>query len=160
MSVFFDAAVDPLFPMLCDIYYATETQDDYGMMKKSWRLDQTINCSFYLNKSRENHKDFAFGDEKFYKLESQLSGRTKTDVRQSSYGVYYPVSHILITNIRGGGCDEQLFFYETNDDYEKNPTVFSILMNQPFIGPYPSINYFSLELERSDIQELADIGIS
>lgn len=157
MSVFYQCS-DPLFPMLCDVYYATDEQNQYGMMDKTWTIDESVPCSFFLNKSRENHKDFKFSDEKFYRMETRISGRTRRDVRQSSYGVYYPLSHILITNIRGGTCGDELFFYETTEAYEKVPTVFTIMMNQPFIGPYPSINYFSLELERSDVQELTNVG--
>lgn len=155
MSSLFPLCVSPFFQMQCDIYYATDSQDKYGKMEKNWQFDSTQQCSFYTIGDQSNSENFTFDDKKFYRLETMLFGRIKGDVRKSYDGKYYPPSHILITNIRGSNCNKDtVFFYETNGDYVGTPTVFEIKMVQPFIGPFGTIEYFKIQLERSDIQDL------
>lgn len=154
MPNFLTSCVSPFFQMNCDVYYATETQDKYGKVVKNWQFDMVEQCSFYTLGDESNNENFTFDDKKFYRLETMLFGRVRTDIRQASDGRFYPLSHILITNIRGANCNDQVFFYETNGDYEGQPTIFEIKMVQPFIGPFGSIEYFKIQLERSDTQEL------
>lgn len=154
MPNFFTSCVSPFFQMDCDVYYATESQDKYGKIEKKWQFDMVEQCSFYTLGDESNNENFTFDDKKFYRLETMLFGRVRTDIRQASDGKYYPLSHILITNIRGANCNDQVFFYETNGGYEGKPTIFEIKMVQPFIGPFGSIEYFKIQLERSDTQEL------
>ena len=144
------------FPMECDVYYASESQDKYGEIEKSWTMDRSIPCSFYTLNDESNYQNFTFDDKKFFRLETMLFGRTRTDVRKNSQGLFYPVSHILITNIRPTGCgNNESFFVETNGDYAGVPTIFEIKMIHPFIGPFGSTEYFKVQLERSDTQELS-----
>lgn len=158
MTNFLNSCVSPFFQMQCDVYYATETQDRFGKMNKKWQFDMIEPCSFYTLADQSNSENFTFNDNKFYRLETMLFGRVQTDIRKASDGQYYPLSHILITNIRGGNCNEDtVFFYETNGDYVGKPTIFEIKMTQPYIGPFGSIEYFKVQLERSDIQELNEI---
>lgn len=154
-----DASCSSLFfQMQCDIYYALENQDKYGKVSKTWNFDSTQRCSFYTLGDESNAENFTFNDNKFYRLETMLFGRIRGDIRKSSSGEYYPASHILITNIRGVGCNENdVFFYETNGDYVGKPTIFEIKMIQPFIGPFGNIEYFKIQLERSDTQGLREI---
>ena len=157
MAGIFDQCSGPFFQMQCDVYYASETQDDYGAMKKRWTYDQSPRCSFYTLGDESNNQNFTFDDKKFYRMETMVFGRIKNDIRKDSSGLYHPVSHILITNIRGLGCNNELFFYETDGDYAGTPTIFEIKMVQPYIGPFASIEYFKMQLERSDTQELNEI---
>ena len=155
MVNFLTSCVSPFFQMQCDVYYASEMQDEYGKIEKKWQFDMVEKCSFYTLGDESNAENFSFDDKKFYRLETMLFGRTKTDVRQASDGKFYPTSHILITNIRGDNCNtDQVFFYETNGNYIGKPTIFEIKMVQPFIGPFGNIEYFKIQLERSDTQEL------
>jgi hypothetical protein len=80
-----------------------------------------------------------------------LYGRTQTDLRKSSTGEYYPVSHILVKNIRGLETDDS-FFIETVAGYEGEPTIYELKANQPFVGPFNTVEYYKIQLERSDIQ--------
>lgn len=148
------ACVSPFFQMKCDVYYATESQDKYGKVQKKWVYDMTEDCSFYTLGDTSNDDNFTYDDKKFYRMETMLYGRVKTDIRKTSSGLFYPLSHILITNIRGGNCNDEVFFYETNGDYVGKPTIFEIKMVQPFIGPFSTVEYFKIQLERSDTQEL------
>jgi hypothetical protein len=142
------------FPMHCDVYYSIETQDDYGKMVKEWFFDRTEHCSIYSIKDRSDDENFTFNSASkdiFFKLETMLYGRTQTDLRKSSSGEYYPVSNILIKNIRGLESDES-FFIETVGGYIGNSTVYEIKANQPYVGPFNKIDFYKIQLERSDIQ--------
>lgn len=144
-----------LFPMECDVYYASESQDKYGKVEKTWFVDETLPCSFYTLNDMSNEDNFDFDDKKFYRLETMLVGRTVADLRKSSDGRFFPLSHILVTNIRAAGCDDEVFFVETNGGYESTPTIYEVKSLQPYIGPYNKIEYYKIQLERSDTQELS-----
>lgn len=151
---FLSGCVSPFFQMQCDIYYATETQDKYGKIDKKWTFDMTEKCSFYTLSDKSNDDNFSFEDKRFLKLETMLYGRFSTDPRQDSNGLYHPLSHILVHNVRGGTCVEDPFWIETNGDYVGKPTVFEIKTCQPFVGPFNTVEYWKIQLERSDRQEL------
>jgi len=140
------------FQMEADTYYATDTQDKYGALNKKWSFDSENPCSLYTMGDKSNTKSFTFEDKKFFKLETMLYGRFAKDPRKDSVGTYHPVSHILITNIKAETCNTEVFFIETNGDYVGSPTVFEIKTIQPFIGPFNTIEYYKVQLERSDIQ--------
>jgi hypothetical protein len=156
MGIFDSACTSMFFPMQCEIYYAQEDQDKYGAVQKKWNLGNSLDCSLYTPKDKKN-TDFEFEDQKFFKLDGFVVGRTKKDPRSSEHGSYYPMSHILITNIRGKNCSDELFFFESTETYQQKPTVFELRYCQPYIGPYSKIEYFKLVLERSDTQELNQI---
>lgn len=143
--------------MQCDVYYATEEQDQYGKIDKSWNIDSTPSCSFYTIGDKSNDDNFSFEDKRFYRLETMLYGRLQKDPRKSSDGSFHPLSHILITNIRGSNCNDETFFIETNGSYEGEPTIFEIKTCQPFVGPFGTVEYYKIQLERSDTQELNDL---
>jgi hypothetical protein len=146
------------FQMKCDIYYATEDQDKYGKVNKKWTFDLSQDCSFYTLGDKSNDDNFTFDDQKFYKMETMLYGRSKKDIRVDSSGLYHPLSHILIANIRGNTCNTDTFFFETNGDYVGKPTIFEIKMVQPYIGPFSTVEYYKVHLERSDTQELNELA--
>lgn len=151
---FLTGCVSPFFQMQCDIYYATETQDKYGKIDKKWQFDMTEKGSFYTLGDKSNDDNFSFEDKRFSKLETMLYGRFATDPRQDSNGLYHPLSHILVHNIRGATCNDETFWIETNGDYVGKPTVFEIKTCQPFVGPFNRVEYWKIQLERSDRQEL------
>lgn len=142
------------FPMQCDIYYADETQARHGKIEKTWTFDKTERCSFYTLGDKSNDNNFSFDDERFLKLETMLYGRFSKDPRKDSSGEYHPLSHILIHNVRGGTCNTEPFWIETNGDYVGKPTVFELKTCQPFVGPFNTVEYWKIQLERSDRQEL------
>jgi hypothetical protein len=145
------------FQMQCDIYYASESQDKYGKVNKRWSFDMIEPCSFYTLGDKSNDDNLTFEDKKFYKLETMLFGRFSTDPRKDSAGLYHPLSHILVTNIRGATCNEEVFFIESVGDYVGKPTIFEIKTCQPFIGPFNTVEYYKIQLERSDTQELNEL---
>jgi hypothetical protein len=140
--------------MKADIYYADETQDDYGIVNKKWIFDESLDCSLYTLGDKSNENNFSFDDKVFYKLETMLFGRFRVDPRKSSSGLYFPLSHILISSIRGATCNDEIFFVETNGTYSGKPTVYEVKTCQPFVGPFNTTEYYKIQLERSDIQGL------
>lgn len=153
MGIFDATCADIFFPMKCDIYYATETQDEYGTIVKKWSQGNGLDCALYIEEKKKAD-DFTFENQRFFKLDGFLVGRTKQDPRMSDVNSYFPMSHILITNIRGNGCNEELLFYESTETYEKKPTIYELRSCQSYVGPFSTIEYFKLTLERSDMQEL------
>ena len=153
MGLFDSNCSSLFFQMECDIYYASESQDEYGGVDKKWEWDMVEPCSFYTLSDKNNSNNFTYDDNRFYRLETMLYGRFKTDPRQSSTGLYYPLSHILVSGIRASGqCQGETFFIETDGDYVGEPTVFEVKSCQPFIGPFNTVEYYKIQLERSDIQ--------
>lgn len=153
MGLFDANCTNLLFQMECDIYYADESQDEYGGIDKVWQYDMVEPCSFYTLSDKSNSNNFTYDDNRFYRLETMLYGRFQSDPRKSSSGLYYPLSHILVTNIRASGnCGGETFFIETDGEYIGEPTVFEIKSCQPFVGPFNSVEYYKIQLERSDQQ--------
>lgn len=143
----------PFFQMQCDIYFANEIQDKYGKVEKRWMLDHTQRGSFYTLGDKNNYDNFSLEDKRFYKLETMLYGRVQDDPRKDSSGFYHPLSHVILTNVRGGTCSDTTFWVETNGDYVGKPTIFEIKTCQPFVGPFNRVEYWKIQLERSDTQE-------
>lgn len=146
---------DILFPMICDIYYATESQDSYGKIEKKWAMDSTVSCNLYSVTNTNASNKFGFDDKKFFNLETGIFGRMKADIRKSSDGRFFPLSHILVTNIRVENCGTpELLMYETVGGYEQKPTIFEPTTVHPYMGPLSSIEFYQVKLDRSDTQEL------
>lgn len=158
MSIFDTSCNSILFPMLCDIYYASETQDSYGRMEKRWSLDSTRSCNLYSMADLNQADKFGFDEKKFFNLETGVYGRIKTDIRKSEDGRFFPLSHILITNIRVKTCDGyESLMYETDGGYDSSPTIFEPRTVHPYMGPWGRIDFYQVKLDRSDTQELNDI---
>lgn len=155
MGLLNNDCLDFFFPLKADIYYPQESQDEYGAINKKWDFDQTIGCSFHgiLEKSSDKNFGYEETNEHFYMLDTILYGRFKKDPRKSSSGLYYPVSNVLIVNVRGA-CDNNPYFIETDGDYVGEPTIFEIKTCQPFINPFGNIEYYKMVINRSDRQEL------
>lgn len=137
--------------MLCDVYYATELQDKYGKMNRTWIKDRSERCTFYYYSGKK--ENFDYENPQFYKLDTVLIGRSQTDIRESSSGTYYPLSHILLTNIRNNGCgDSSSLYIETNG--MATPTIFEIRSVLPNINPFGQVDFYSVQLERQDKQEM------
>jgi hypothetical protein len=137
--------------MTCDIYYSTEIQNKYGKMEKTWIKNRSSFCSFYYPTAKK--ENFKYEDQQFYKLDTYLLGRAQKDPRLSNSGEYYPLSHILITNIKNANCgDSGALYIETNK--VATPTIFEIRSVLPNVNPFGNIEFYSVELERQDKQEM------
>jgi hypothetical protein len=150
----FTACAPILFPMAADIYHAVEVQLPNGKMQREWFLDRTARCNFHYYKTRRKEHEFKYDKDNFYQLDTTLIGRMPLDVRKSSEGDYFPLSHIVITNIRAGDCNDNAEPYYIEADNNATPTIFEVRTAVPFINPFGQIEYYKIELARQDLQEL------
>lgn len=146
-----DGCSTTIFPMLCDVYYATESQDKYGEIEKTWQVDNARECYFYLI---DNNSSDLLVDERFYEMNDMLQGRTKMDIRRSSTGVNYPITSILVSNIRSADLGNEIFYLDRDDPYETHSTVYSIRKFEPYVGPFNNIEHYKVLLKATDRQEL------
>lgn len=88
-----------LYPMTADIYYAVETQSEYGNITRTWQLDRTVNCSAISAISGVLDGELKVKDKSF-DYNSSVFFRTNVDIRKSKSGKYYPITATAVTNMR------------------------------------------------------------
>ena len=138
---------DFAFPMQADIYHPIVEQGIYGEVKKTWILDRTIACSFAAAGG-------AFKEEMTPNVnitqEKLLIGRSKTDIRVSSLEAKNSIMNVIVTNIRDQNCNE--IYLETSGPRAGKSTIFEIATQDPFVGPFGSVEYYKLIIRRSENQ--------
>lgn len=143
---------DHLFSMKMDIYYAIEEQDKFGKDVKTWVFDRTV--SGYAEVLGNVSKD-GLKNEQFFEYEGKLIGRTKEDPRTSYNGLNYPVTSMIITNIRDGKTD-MVFYTESYGDRSGESTIFEIMAVEPYVNPWNEIEYYKILFNRSDKQVITN----
>lgn len=138
--------------MLADVYYATESQDDFGAEVKDWQLDQTVESYFQIL-GAVDVKALKGGE--FYEYEDKLIGRSRKDIRESINGINYPITSILITDIRDGKTNKN-YYLESAGVRSGESTVYEILAIEPYVNPWNEIEYYKILLNRSERQEIND----
>jgi hypothetical protein len=136
----------PLFNMDLDVYYATKAQDKFGQQKKSWELDRTLRGFVETVGSEDKSKTF-------FEYKGKLVGRTKIDPRISSEGEPYPITDILITNIRDTKTSVE-YYIETHGERVEMSTIYEISAIEPHVDPFNKIEYWRIFLNRVDAQVL------
>jgi hypothetical protein len=138
---------DFAFPMQADVYHPIVEQGPYGNVKKTWILDRTIACSFAPAGT-------AFKEELIANVnitqDKILLGRAKTDIRISSQEAANSLTNVIITNIRDKNCNE--IYTETVGPRAGKSTIFEIATQDPFSGPFGSVEYYKLVIRRSENQ--------
>lgn len=139
---------DFMFPMLADVYYPIiEQTAGYGNVSKTWVLDKTIACSFAAGGAGSKEEIIPNVD---LTQNSLLVGRVKTDIRVSSRQDPNSITNVVITNIRDKNGNP--IYIETAGIRKNKSTIFEIATQQPFAGPFGSIEYYKLILRRSENQ--------
>lgn len=135
------------FPMLADIFYPIVEQATYGNVSKQWILDRTIACNF-------NAFGAAMKEEIVPNIDitqkSMLLGRSKTDIRFSLRESSNAITNIIVTNIRDASGN--VIHVETSGVRKNKPTIFEVATQQPFVGPFGSVEYYKIVLRRSENQ--------
>jgi hypothetical protein len=129
-----------------DIYYAKKDQDQYGQQVKQWKLDQTLRGFVETVGSEDKSKTF-------FEYQGKLVGRTVEDPRVSLEGFQYPITDILITDIRDIKTCTQ-FYIETYGERQGKSTLYEISAIEPHVDPFNRIEYWRLFLNRIDAQVL------
>lgn len=138
---------DFMFPLEVDIFYPIVAQGGFGEVKKTWVQDRTIGCNFSSagSASKEDVKPNVN-----ITNELVLVGRVKTDLRVSSLESNNAVTNVILTNIRDKNCNQ--VYVETSGPRAGKATIFEIASNEPFVGPFGSVEYFNVVLRRSENQ--------
>ena len=138
---------DFMFPMQADVFYPIVEQGSLGNVKKTWVFDRTIACSFTAAGSAGNEE---VKPNVNITQEGVLVGRVKNDIRFSTREDRNSITNIIITNIRDRNCNP--IHIETSGPRSGKSTIFEIATNEPFSGPFGSIEYFKLVIRRSENQ--------
>ena len=138
---------DFAFPMLADVYHPIVEQSAYGSVKKTWIIDRTIACSF--NPAGPGAKQEIVPNVDLTQA-SLLLGRTKTDLRISQRDSQNAITNIIITNIKD--VNGNPIYIETSGVRKGKSTIFEVATQQPFVGPFGSVEYYKVVLRRSENQ--------
>ena len=141
-----------IFPMNMDIYYSTEDQDRFGKEVKDWYFDRTL--LGYAEILGAVDKDGIKAGQ-FFEYMNKLIGRTKQDPRVSLEGINYPITSMLITNIRDAKTCVP-FYTESYGDREGQSTLYEIMAVEPYVNPWNQIEYYKILFNRSDRQVILD----
>jgi hypothetical protein len=129
-----------------DIYYAQGKQDKYGKIQKDWKFDQTLRGFAETVDTEDKTKTF-------FEYKGKLIARIKEDPRTSINGFQYAMTDILITSIKDvKTCTE--FYIETFGERKGKSTLYEISAIEPYVGPFNTIEYWRLFLNRMDAQVL------
>ena len=138
---------DFMFPMEADIYHPIVEQGALGNVKKTWVLDRTVGCSFAPAGS-------AFKEEVTPNVnitqDKLLIGRVREDIRISDRDANNAITNVIVTNIRDKNCNP--IYVETSGPRAGKSTIFEVATNDPFVGPFGSVEYFKVVLRRSENQ--------
>lgn len=138
---------DFVFPMQADLFHPIVEQGAYGNIKKQWILDRTIVCNLTPAGS-------AFGEDVKPNVnitqELLLMGRTKTDVRISSQDAKNSITNVIITNIKDRFGNQ--IYLETSGPRAGKATIFEIATNEPYLGPFGTVEHYNLVIRRSENQ--------
>jgi hypothetical protein len=140
-------STDFIFPMQADVYYPIVEQGPYGNVQKTWVLDKTIAVNF--NRVGSAAKEEVTPNVNITQ-KSVLVGRSKTDIRISSLDANNAITNVIITNIRDKNCNE--IYLETSGPRSGKSTIFEIATQEPFVGPFGGVEYYSLIIRRSENQ--------
>jgi len=138
----------PLFNMYFDVFYANKSQDKYGKAQKQWEFYKTVRGFAETVGSEDKSKTF-------FEYKGKLVGRLKEDIRVSESETLYPVTDILITNIRDIKTSVE-YYIETAGERSGLSTVYEIEAIEPHIDPFNRIEYWRLFLTKSDTQVLRE----
>ena len=150
----FNSAFDNiLYPMTADIYYAVETQSEYGNMTRTWQFDRTVNCSAITATSGELNAELKVKD-KFFDYNSSLFFRTNEDIRKSSSGKYYAITALAVTNMRDPNGDPVWINTENlKTKAETVKTKYEVKTIIPSFDMFHNIGMYRIFLTRSANQK-------
>jgi len=138
------------YSMNLDVYYSSQSQDEFGAAIKTWNPNQTL--IGYVQQVGSMEKN-SLKTETFFEYSNKLVGRTYVDPRTSMEGISYPITSILVTNIQDSKAGT-IFYTESAGKRSGKPTVYDVMSVDPHINPWNEIEYYKIYLVRSDLQEI------
>lgn len=133
------------YPMSADVYYATQTQNDFGEIVRSWDMDRTIKCSAV--KPILRNPNFVYPSTSL-EYDITINFRTNEDIQVSSDNSVYRVTDIIISNIRDTAGN--IIWKEDAN----NPTIFEINAVEPMFDISSVVMGHKIMCVRADNQAL------
>lgn len=138
-----------IFPLKADVYYPTTSQTAFGVVEKTWALDQTVRLGIAMT---TNYKDQQIQPDQIFWEQDTLGARMLVDPRIAADTTPYSMTDVLITDIR---TDEDVEVYvETAGPRSGSSTAYEISGVLPHVGPFGKVDYYKVTLKRSDDQEV------
>jgi hypothetical protein len=131
-----------------DVYYASQAQDKYGKKQKTWNFGKTVHGYAETLSSDDKSK-------MFLEYQGKLMGRTKEDLRFVGEENEFPITDILITNIRDIKTGVE-YFLESHGERSGLSTLYEISHTEPFVDPFNRIEYWRFLFNRLDVQVLKE----
>jgi hypothetical protein len=142
---------DFVYPLLADVFYPIAEVTGYGNVKKQWILDRTI--ALALNPAGRKYAQQIQTNPNIT-IDSNLVGRTRTDILSSTRDNPVAMTDIIIANVRDSNGN--IIYNESSGIRSGKSTIFEIATFTPIVGAFGSTEYFKLVVARSDNQA-ADI---
>jgi hypothetical protein len=142
-------STDFIFPMQADIFYPIVEQGAYGNVKKQWIQDRTMACNF--NAAGSATKEDVVPNVNITQ-EKLLIGRCKTDPRIASTQGSNSITNVIISNVQDRNCTP--VYIETSGPRSGKSTIFEIAKIEPYMGPFGSVEYYSIIIRRSENQSV------
>jgi len=133
------------YPMTADIYYATQTQNDFGEVVSEWNKDRSIKCSAIKQNPNSRTPNYVNPSTNL-EYDIVINLRTNEDIQVSSENEDYKVTNILITNIQD--ANNSVVWKEDRD----NPTVFEIRAIEPMLDISSNIMGYRIHCVRRETQ--------
>jgi hypothetical protein len=133
------------YPMTADVYYATSSQDAFGEFDKKWQKDRTIKCSAIKERPDSKIRP-ALVTEKFLQYDFRINMRTNENIQLGSDDNIYPITDILIRNIKDSSGTIVW------DEYYNENTSFEIQAAEPMFNELHNLAGYRILMVRSDRQ--------
>jgi hypothetical protein len=133
------------YPMTADIYYSKTQQDDFGEFDRTWQKDRTIQCSAIKERPDSKIRP-ALETDKFLQYDFRINMRTNDNIQKSSTDVLYPITEILVRNLKDPAGN--LVW----DEYYNENTSFEIQAAEPMFNDLHILAGYRILLVRSDRQ--------
>lgn len=138
---------DFMFPMQADIFYPMVEQGLYGDLKKQWVLDRIVIGNF-IPLSRKGREEITPNVN--ITKDAILVCRVKNDLRISTRDDGTSITNVIVTNIRDK--NNQHIYTETSGPRKHKSTIYEIASQEPYVGPFGSVEYYNVVLRRSENQ--------
>lgn len=135
------------YPMSADVYYATQSQNDFGEIVREWTKDRTIDCSAIKQNPDSKVPKFLSPD-KYIEYDIAVNFRTNEDILQSIMGPYYKITDTLIKDIKDPTGN--LVWKESSIE----GTIFEVRSIEPMLDMFSNLNSYRIYLVRADNQEI------
>lgn len=137
-----------LYPMTAEIFYSENKQNDFGNMERTWIFDRVIKCSAVSAMADKTLNSELKSTSIFFQYNSDIAFRTADDIQRKKGGTYYPITEILLTNIKDAEG------YAVWTEREDSNTQYEVQSFVPSYNAFHSVEFHRGYLTRSTKQHV------